>query len=169
MLLLIYRLARQLVNEGFGDIKVKIGSEEVVSVKSILIKGNKTLKKLINENKSNEILELSEMSDVETFLLIEKYYSGGYIDINTQNIFKILLICISYKDLKILELCKKYLKNHLNEEIMMKLFDIKHSMDKNNMLNLKEICKDYIKENGYIFIKKSIYILYYYSVYCLFY
>lgn len=68
------------MNQGFGDMKVKIKGKEVLCVKSILVYGNKTFKKLIEDNMFNGLLELYDGCDIDSFLEIEKYYSGGAME-----------------------------------------------------------------------------------------
>lgn len=143
------------MNEGFGDIKVKIKEEEVLCIKSILVHSNKTLKKLIEDDKFDGILELFESCDVESFLEIEKYYSGGTMELNQDNICKILSFCISYDDSFLLQKCKEYLKNHINETIMTELFGIVHNIKCSNLDDLIELSEEYIKRNGYKLLKKE--------------
>lgn len=120
----INRLCRKLVENGFGDIKVKIRENVILSVRSILMNGNETLKKLIEDVHFVGFIELYEECDEIGYYEMEKYYGGGDVVMEESNVCEILLFCLCYKDDEIYFDCLNFIKNNINDEILLKLIHI---------------------------------------------
>lgn len=155
---LFYRLGRKLVKEGLADFTVKIGNEEIKSVKIIFIGGNKTFRKLLEDEKFFGTLELADGCSCRGFLLLEKYYSIGEMEITLENVCEVLLISICYNDEYIRDMCNEYIKKNYNDEIIIKLVQMINKFD-NVMKDLEEmVCIEFEKRgykylyNGIIFI-----------------
>lgn len=64
--------------------------------------------RLLEDEQFEGELILCEGSSVDGFIEIEKYYSGGSMELNDENVVKVLLMSIYYNDKEILRICIKY-------------------------------------------------------------
>lgn len=158
---MIYSLARQFADNNFADLKIKADDKEIMSSKAVLYNSNPIFRKLIIDEKFEGEIELAAGCSIETFLEIEKYYSGGYMHVDASNVCEILLFCIYYNEITIKEKCEYFIKNHLNEEMMLKLFKITHILNNSNekeLIDFKMIIEKYLNENNYKLLKERKYL-----------
>lgn len=151
-------LGRMIVENHLEDLKILIDKKVVNCSKVILMNGNKTLYKTIKDQKDGDILVMFEECKLHAFLEIEKYYSGGYMNIYVNNVCEILKISLFYYDSEIFKICEKYIRNHINEKMMVEIFNItklKHF----RRSNLYELSKNAIMDNTYKYISEGIIII----------
>lgn len=152
------RLGRKWANSGYGDLKVRVGREEITCVKAVFTEENEIFKKLIEDEKFEGTLELCEGCTIDAFLELEKYYSGGCMNLDNCNVCKILSMCIYYNEKRIVSICEEYIKNHLNEDIIIELCDSLHLFKTKELADLSKLYDFYLVENGYKILSHGIYI-----------
>lgn len=158
---IVYSLARQFADNGFADLKIKANDKEIMTSKAVLYNSNPIFKKLIVDEKFENEIELADGCSIEAFLEIEKYYSGGFMHVDTCNVCDIFLFCIYYNEKTIKEKCEYFIKNHLNEEMMLKLFEITHILNNSKeeeLIDFKMIIEEYLNENNYKLLKERKYL-----------
>lgn len=108
LLFIIISLIYNILKNGLGDLKVIIKGKEYISSKVILCANNLFFLNTVNDEKFNGVIELDNSCNEIGFKNMEKYYSGGIIDINEDNVIDILTICICYDEEKLIKECVKY-------------------------------------------------------------
>lgn len=106
--LLKYSLIYELVENGFGDLKVIVENKEFLTVKSIFCGNNEIFTTLVNDTKFPGYLELYDGCSEIGFRCLEKYYGNGKVVIDESNCIDILSICAYYDEEKLLKECGKY-------------------------------------------------------------
>lgn len=159
----IISLCRLFVNNGFGDMKIKIENQEIITMKCFLCCFNSVFNSLIKDNKFNGCLELFEDCSINSYYLLEKYYSGGLIEINNNNCIELLKICVYYNEKTLLKECENYIIKHFNSDIMKKILTNEKILQCEDLKKLKKIENEYIKTNGYELLNESIY--YYFKIF----
>lgn len=145
-----------MVCKGLGDIKIKCGEEELIGIKSILMNGNELFRKLIEDEKFSGVLEIYEECTKESFLNLEMYYGGGYIDINTENVCDLLKICIYYNETRLIAICEEFISNNPDDIVMIELFELLHLCTSKKLRKLSEMSENYLEMNGIKYLSKSI-------------
>lgn len=154
-ILFFYRLGRKLVKEGLADFTLKIGNEEMKSVKIIFIGGNKTFKKLLEDKEFNGTLELAEGCSCRGFMELEKYYSSGDMEITLENVCEVLLLSICYNDEFIKGICCEFIKIYCNDEIIIGVVKIMNRFE-NIMNDLEKLISIEFEKRGYKYLYKGI-------------
>lgn len=149
-------LCRLLIKNGFSDMTVKVENEYIKTIKCLLCGRNKVLMNLINDKMFNGCLELYDKCTKESFFILESYYSGGKIEINNRNCIDIMKICIYYNEINLLKDCEKYVLNHINEEMIIKIFYNKEILSCIKLKLLKKYAINYLIKNGYKLLKEDI-------------
>lgn len=148
-----------IVEKELGDITVIIDEEhKTKSSKAILMIGNSIFYKQITDKEFNGNLQLYEECNLDAFLEIEKYYGGGYMNIDVNNVCEILRISMFYYDSKIFKICENFIKNHINEKMVVEIFNIT-KLKYFNRSTLYELSNTAIMDNTYKYISKSIIII----------
>lgn len=80
---------------------------------------------------------------------LEKYYSGGRVVINDSNCLDILSICLFYNEITLLKICEKYLINHINDSLVIKIINNSFYLNARYLSELKYITEEYLKFNSY--------------------
>lgn len=127
-------------------------------MRCILMNGNETFRKLLEDDQFSGELALCEGSSIDGFIEIEKYYNGGSMELNDENVIKVLLRSIYYSDKEILGICIKYIKNHLNDEMMLRMLELSDFLKKEEIFELIKLGEEYLRENGYKYLNNGIYI-----------
>lgn len=137
------------MKNGFGDLRVIIGNEEIRTFKFLLYVCNETLRKLLENPLFEEPLMLSENCSKTSFFLLEKYYEGIEIDVNEKNCVDLLSLCVYYNEESLLSNVVDYITNHLNEEIIINLLNKKEILNNEKLKELKDKFDDFIKNKNY--------------------
>lgn len=99
-----------------------------------------------------KVLELYEKCEMNSFLEIEKPYRGGCMELSDNNICGMLRFSVYYNDIRIMRLCKKYLKNHMSESIMIEMFYVLNGSNISGLNDIRDMCEDYMKVNSYKYL-----------------
>lgn len=149
-------MCRNLVDNGFSDMKVIVENEEIDTIKCLFCGNNEILSNLIKDNLFNGSLKLFDDCTKIGFYELEKYYSCGKVKINEYNFIDILKICIYYNENVLLKEVEKFInKNIFNKNIIIKLLQ-------SNLYNfkkykgIKHILKKYLQLNGYKLFENNI-------------
>lgn len=94
---------------------------------------NSILRELIINN-TKELCEIKDCTK-DGFNELCKYYSGGKIYFNENNIYDIIIACIRFKENRLLYYSKKYLFKHLNPNILNNFLQVRQNMSKYNEFN----------------------------------
>lgn len=89
---------------------------------------NSILRELIINN-TKELCEIKDCTK-DGFNELCKYYSGGKIYFNENNIYDIIIACIRFKENRLLYYSKKYLFKHLNPNILNNFLQVRQNMSK---------------------------------------
>lgn len=155
-------MCRYLVQLGYGDLKVVVENRQVLTIKNIMCSGNSTIKKLVDDPSFTGILMLYEGSTLSGFMALEEYYGCGKVYINEENIIDLLCMSVYYYDKMLINLCKKYIKSHLNGKIISKLLNRIEVLQFNQLNELDDICEEYLNIHGYKLLNKGIFHIYMY-------
>lgn len=128
-----------------------------MSTKAVFISSNETMRKILEDEKFPGVLELFEECSINGLLELEKFYSGGCVDININNVIDLLSICLFYNENRITDFCIKFIYNHMSYELMIKILSVIHLFCYNNMIGIKDLSEKYLLYNGYKIIKNGIY------------
>lgn len=132
-----------------------------MSTKAVFITSNEIMRKILEDEKFQGVWELYEECSITGLLELEKFYSGGYVDININNVIDILSICLFYDEKRITKYCIRYIYNHMSDELMIKILSVIHLFSNINMIGIKDFSEKYLLYNGYKIIKNGIYSIIY--------
>lgn len=155
ILLIFNRYCRLLSLNGYSDITVKIKNEYIKTIKFFLINSNDIFKCLIDDKLFNGCLELYDDCTVDSFYMLERFYSGGTIILNPNNCIETLKICIYYNELELLKECEKYILNTINEYTIKYILKNEIILKCESLKELKDVVINYIKKNGYKLLEEK--------------
>lgn len=145
----LYRLSRDLVSKGYGDLILIVKDTEYVTNKALFCGSNVLINNLVKDNQFNGKLTLFDECTMIGVIELEKYYSGGRVVINDSNCLDILSICLFYNEIILLKACEKYLVNHMNDSLLMKVIKNPLYLNFRYLIELKCITEEYLKFNSY--------------------
>lgn len=143
-----------MISKGYGDLKIVINRKEFITIKSILCGNNDLFYKLVNDTKFNGKLELYNGCTEIGYKNLERFYANGVIEINDKNVIDTLSICVYYNECELMKECLKYMKYHLNEEIVISLLSKNEIMNSNYLKKFEKLLDKYIISNGYKLLSK---------------
>lgn len=155
--LINFRLINELISKGLGDLIVKVDGQEYETIKSIFCGSNSTLLSLVNDDKFNGKLELYDGCNENGFKCLEKYYGYRIVDINQSNVIDILSICMYYDEYNLLKECVRYIKQHINDEMITLLLSKKEILKSDYLKDIHNSTNEYIKKNSYKILNKKKY------------
>lgn len=145
---------QSLINNGFGDVKIKAFTNEIFSsIKIILCNGNQLLKKMVFDVTFDGLIVLGQGIKSSTFHIMENYFCGEEIDINKDNVIQILLFCFTYHDNYLSNICLDLIKESINDKIILEIFEILPLLDDTNISTIRNITNKYLSSKGYVFLK----------------
>lgn len=122
----------------------------------ILSIGNATLAELISDKDYKGILQLFEGVNEDTFLEVEKYYGGGCMNVDVDNVCEILKFSLYYNDKKILNICYKFIRSHFDGKVLVNIFNSPELIHLQKS-NLYELSKNALISDVYKYIKDGIF------------
>lgn len=141
-----------MIEFGLSDFSLLFeNGEKLNGIKSILCYSNEIFRKVLEDPQVEDPVPVAETISKESMILLFKYYGGGKVEIDEDNVSGLLLLSLYYNEKELFNELKSYAINHMNEKIVKDLLNSKVSTG-----ILDKLCFSFIQNNAYLMLENEI-------------
>lgn len=136
-----------MLNKTYKEVVLIVENEEIACVTSILCESNDRLNEIINDDKIEDKVSLPEQITRKAFSILCNYSGYGVIDVDEENISKLLLYCICLNEVDLINICAEYILSHLNTRFVIDILNLLYDVPENYLNDIKTAVCNYIRLN----------------------
>lgn len=146
-----------LVNQNYGDVMFNVQGERMRGIRMLICSQNEALNQIISDPLATSVIDISPDVSPSSFSLLLTYYGYGAIKIDDDNVVDMIVICVSYGETSLLNVCIKYLHDHFNYKLAFDLFSNLKILNSRNLEETKKLIQSYIPIVGSYIIDSDIF------------
>lgn len=116
-------LINYLVKRGFGDDVFIVEGEKIPCFSYLVKEKNETLRKIMEDGKRESEIKVCESITKTGFNILMRYYGYGKVKIDETNVSDVLMVCVCYNELELVERCKEYLEKNMKITLIQEIFN----------------------------------------------